>query len=130
MNAIGRGEREGREGRLGGRAEEGRKGQERKEGKRGDEGKEGGKRGWRGDEGGNRRYYVMTKTVSVHHLEGLCVLWIEPLLSEPKRNKEKQGAEATSSCGQVLFLLDAITTILVSKVRHTQFHIFHRFCQL
>ena len=73
----------------------------------------------------------MTKTGSVHHLEGLCVLRIEPFLSKPKRNKEKQGAEATSSCGQVLFLLpDAITTILVSKVRHTQFHIFHRFCQL
>ena len=62
----------------------------------------------------------------VYHLKGLRVLGIEPFLSEPKRNKEKQRTEATSSCGQVFFLLpDAITTILVSKVRHTQFHIFH-----
>ena len=99
----------GREGREGEREEEREeKGRGRKRGKRRRKG------------GKNERKDVITKTVSEYHLEGLCVLRVEPLLSKSKRDEEEEGAEATSSCGQLLFflLLNTITTLLISKVCH------------
>lgn len=79
------------------------------------------KRGKQRRKGGkNEKKDVITKTVSQYHLEGLCVLRVEPLLSKSKRDKEEEGAEATGSCGQLLFflLLNTITTLLISKVCH------------